>query len=137
MSRLPGLPHAPFQVVLRSDIPEEWWAQPSEDWKRNAALQLDIPVERLNWSMPTFELPDYPICVEYMQWHEGSHANLDDYVPVMISSRTLWGDRPASLRQVLEGLIHEGKPGLCWLRSAFPDFPSLPKHYDGRRHPRG
>ena len=110
-------PSQHFVLVRPSEVPEAWAAAPDREWHAQAAAQLGLPAGDIQCHV-AIELPDYPICVSYMQFCTLHVATAS--VPVLTSSREQWQHRPGIVRRVLDRLIHEGRPELVWCRVVSP-----------------
>ena len=110
---------AAFQRVTAEEIPEEW--------RRHLAAHQTMPATNLarlkeRIGLPPAaqlemriccELPDYPICREWMDWHKSQPEDAN-CVDIMISSRAQWSSRQEEVRQILHSLLTEGRPKPIW-----------------------
>ena len=110
-------PSQHFVLVRPSEVPEAWAAAPEREWLPQAAAQLGLPAGDIQCHV-AIELPDYPICVSYMQFCTLHDATAS--VAVMTSSREQWQYRTGVARRVLDRLIYEGRPELVWCRVVSP-----------------
>lgn len=106
-----------FVVVRPSDVPEAWAAAPDREWLAQAGAQLGLPAGDIQCHVAK-ELPDYPICVAYMQLCTLNAATAS--VAVMTSNREQWQYRSGVARRVLDRLIYEGRQELVWCRVDSP-----------------
>ena len=60
-------PSQHFVLVGPSEVPEAWAAAPDREWLAQAAAQLGLPAGDIQCHV-AIELPDYPICVAYMEF---------------------------------------------------------------------
>ena len=117
-----------FVRVSPSEIPEAWAAAPDHGWLAQAAAQLGLRAEDVQCHV-AIELPDYPICVSYMQFCTLQDAT--ESVAVMTSSREQWRDRSGVARRTLDRLIFEGRPELVSCRVVSPREGAPPRQPPG------
>jgi hypothetical protein len=58
-----------FRLFYERDLPEEW-KYVSEEWWRDAALQLSVGRERISPRV-LLVFPDHPLSWEYVRWFQG------------------------------------------------------------------
>ena len=110
-------PSQHFALVSPLEVPEAWAAAPDRGCLAQVAAQLGLPAGDIQFHV-AIELPDYPICVAYMQFCTLHDATAS--VAVMTSSREQWQYRSGVARRVLDRLIYEGRPELVWCRVVSP-----------------
>ena len=103
-------PCAEFRAVLRSELPEAWQRQPSDEALQRMANQLGL--ERVQCHT-VFLLPDLPVFINYSQWLVG-HSQGSATVSVCVQQRDTWAATAprGSLKRLLDSFRTSGCPDM-------------------------
>ena len=110
----------PFRRVLASEIPEAWRQARARaehltaEQRELLCAQLGLPRSAAPEYHVGIELPDVPISHRYLKWVTAQGSD-EQSIPIMISAWAQWSSRQQELREVLRGLLHEGRPALVWV----------------------
>ena len=110
-----------FARVRKGDLPPDFVQADRRKLQACATMSsmLQVPVGTTLEQRACLELPDYPICREYVHWYHQQHIG-DDVVGMMVTSQEQWADREEEVKATLARLINEGKPAINAVMAFLP-----------------
>ena len=103
------MPIPSFRHVGRSELPQEFHDAAQRPVPDAVRQLLGLPEGTEVQAHVAIELPDYPICRQWVAWYSAQPVT-DDTVAVTVSSQEQWADRQGDLKGMLVKLFTEGKP---------------------------